>query len=253
MSEAAADAAIDVTESSTIKSVERAARVLGFFTVARPRMTLGEITERLGVSKATAHRYAVALRQVNLLRYDKATATYTLGPQALSLGAAARAGLPIFALSGPIMNHLVRTVDETAVLSVWDGEAPTVVRVDDGTDRVVRISIAIGARLDLTDSAQGRVFCAYLRDGEVEGLADELARSPRLERELDLIRDQGIAVNSPELHGVRTLAAPVISDGVIVAVLAVVGTAATLPADISSSAAQAVRTAAQELSSLLGE
>ena len=55
--------------SSTIQSVERAAKLLGFFTVGRPRLTLSEITARLGVSKATAHRYAMVLRRVNFFIY----------------------------------------------------------------------------------------------------------------------------------------------------------------------------------------
>ena len=58
---------------SAIQSVARAAHILGFFTVGRPRRSLSEITARLGVSRATAHRYTVALRQANLLRFDPAT------------------------------------------------------------------------------------------------------------------------------------------------------------------------------------
>jgi IclR family pca regulon transcriptional regulator len=77
---------------SAIQSVARAAHILGFFTVGRPRRSLSELTARLGVSRATAHRYTVALRQANLLRFDPATNEYTLGPQVLTLAAAAARG-----------------------------------------------------------------------------------------------------------------------------------------------------------------
>ncbi|MGE3619642.1 MAG: IclR family transcriptional regulator [Acidimicrobiia bacterium] len=240
-------------EATTIKSVERAATLLGFFTVGRPRLSLGEITERLGVSKATAHRYAVALRRVNLLRYDPATASYTLGPQALTLGSAARAGLAIISLAGPIMERLVRQFDETVVLSVWDGEAPTVVRTEDNTMRVVRISVAVGARLGTFDSAQGRVFCAFLPEGDVPGLAAELDRHPELVEELDMIRATRLAVNTPEVHGLQTLAAPVMGGDDIVAVMAVVGTAVTVRPNLDSPVAKRLSDAAVELSALLGD
>lgn len=239
--------------ATTIKSVERAATLLSFFTASRPRLTLAEMTERLQVSKATAHRYAVALRRVNLLRYDQASATYTLGPQALTLGSAARAGLAIITLAGPIMERLVREFDETVVLSVWDGESPTVVRTEDNTQRVVRISVAVGARLGTFDTAQGRLFCSYLPEGDVPGLREELRRRKDFADELAQIRVQRMAVNLPESHGLQTIAAPVLDPRRIVAVMAVVGTATTVPAALDSPIAKALSAAAAELSGLLGD
>lgn len=236
----------------TIQSVERAAAILGFFTVARPRLTLTEMTARLGVSKATAHRYAMALRRVGLLRYDKLSADYTLGPQVLTLATVARSGLPIITTAGPFMEEIVKDVNETAVLSVWDGDAPVVVRVDDSTERVVRVSVRAGARLSALESAQGKVFCAYLSADERGDLDSEIGRSPRLAAELAAIRDAGLAVNTPEIHGVRTIAAPVFSEGKIIAVLAVLGTTATVSDDISSLTAKTLKRRANELSAQFG-
>lgn len=239
--------------SATIQSVDRAASLLGFFTVGRPRLTLTEITARLGVSKATAHRYATVLRRVNLLRYDRSAGSYTLGPQVLTLAAAARAGLPIISVAGPVMEQLVREVNETAVLSVWDGEAPVVVRVDDSTERIVRVSVRAGSRLSTRSSAQGRVFRAFLPPGDLPDLSDDEPEDrERVEKELRVIRDTGLAINSPEVHGVRTVAAPVFSDGTIVAVMALIGTTATLADDISSSAAKALKRRARQLSEHFG-
>lgn len=238
--------------AATIQSVERAAAILGFFTVGRPRLTLSEITARLGVSKATAHRYAMALRRVSLLRYDRASSDYTLGPQVLTLATVARAGLPIITTAGPFMEHLVSEVNETVVLSVWDGDAPVVVRVDDSTERVVRVSVRAGARLSTFDSAQGKVFCAFLGAEGVVDLDLELAREPRLAHELAAIRDAGVAVNTPEIHGVRTIAAPVFGEGRIVAVMGIVGTTATVSTDVSSLAARALKRTAAELTEQFG-
>jgi IclR family pca regulon transcriptional regulator len=237
----------------TIKSVERAAQILGFFTVSRPRLTLAELTARLGLSKATAHRYAMALRQVNLLRYDPTRGEYTLGPQVLVLAAAARAGLPIITVAGPLMEELVGEVNETVVLSVWDGEAPVVVRVDDTTERVIRVSVRAGSRLSPFGAAQGRIFCAFLPEASVPGLSEHLAGSPQFGDELREIQASGIATNFSEVYGVRTVAAPVFADGRIIAVLALVGTTATLSGDMDSPAVLALRRTAQRLTELHGE
>lgn len=237
----------------TIKSVERAAQILGFFTVSRPRLTLAELTARLGLSKATAHRYAMALRRANLLRYDPTRGEYTLGPQVLVLAASARAGLPIITVAGPLMEELVGEVNETVVLSVWDGEAPVVVRVDDTTERVIRVSVRAGSRLSPFGAAQGRIFCAFLPEANILGLSEQLAASPQLGDELREIRESGIATNFSEIYGVRTVAAPVFADGRIIAVLALVGTTATLPRDLDSPAVLALRRTAQRLTELHGK
>lgn len=235
-----------------IQAVQRAATILNAFTVARPRLTLDELTARLGTSKPTAHRYTKALRNVNLLRYDKREALYSLGPQVLALSAAARSGLPIITLAGPYMEEIVREANETVVLSVWDGDTAVVVRVDDNTDRTVRISVRPGARLTPTTSAQGRVFCAFLPPEDVDGLAATLRRSPELAEELASIRDNGIYLNSPVDNGVRTLAAPVFQDSRIVATMAIVGTTASLSDKRSAPAARALVHATHALTEALG-
>lgn len=235
-----------------IQAVERAATILNSFTVDRPRLTLNELTARLGTSKPTAHRYTKALRNVNLLRYDKREATYSLGPQVLALSAAARAGLPIITIAGPIMEDLVREANETVVLSVWDGDTAVVVRVDDNTDRTIRISVRPGSRLAPTTSAQGRVFCAFLAAEDVDGLPALLRRSPELREELESIRRSGIYLNSPVDNGVRTLAAPVFQDARIVATMAMVGTTASLSDKHNSPAAKALLKSSRMLSATLG-
>ena len=143
------------------QSVERAVRLLGFFSPEEPELTLARLTELLGTSKATTHRYTLALRRVGLLRFDSGTGVYSLGPRIVELAATALAGLRIVRIAGPTMERLVAELNETVVLSIWDGEQPTVVRVDDNTDRLVRIVVRTGARLPRVESAQGKVFLAF--------------------------------------------------------------------------------------------
>ena len=235
-------------QESAIQSVARAAHILGFFTVGRPRRSLSEITARLGVSRATAHRYTVALRQANLLRFDPATNEYTLGPQVLTLSAAAGAGLPVVAIAGPHMEELVRKVNETVVLSIWDGEAPIVVRVDDNPDRMVRISIHTGARLTPFRSSQGRVFCAFLPESDVAGLRRALKREPGLGAALRRIRKEGIAEASEVEPGIRALAAPVYQGDRCIAAVAIVGTTSSVPESTGSAMAKALIATASQLS-----
>src|SRR5207245_11678492 len=83
------------------RSVARAARLLALFTPDQPELTLAEITLRLGTTKATTHRYALALRHAGLLRHDPASGSYALGPGIVARAAGALAGVRIVTVAGP--------------------------------------------------------------------------------------------------------------------------------------------------------
>lgn len=226
------------------QSVERAIRLLSCFSEEEPSLTLAEITERVGTGKATTHRYATVLREEGMLRYDGAAGVYSLGPRIVELAAVALAGLRVIKIAGPHMERLLSDVNETVVLSVWDGERPVVVRVDDRTDRIVRLVVQNGTRLPLT-SSQGKVFLAF-QDGA------ERAGSGVSREELESVRRHGIAVNSQVVQGVRAIAAPVFQDREITATLAIVGTTSSIAVEPESAQARAVRDVAERLSAELG-
>ena len=227
---------IEASERAPVnQSIERAARLLSLFSVEEPELSLAELTARLATSKATAHRYATALRRAGLLRATPRG--YALGPRVVELAATALAGLRIVKVAGPYLERLVADANETAVLSVWDGEAPVVVRVEDNTDRLVRINVRPGSRLPL-DSAQGQIFCAFLGESGDPDLA--------------LVRARGFAFDASTVEGIAALAAPVFQGGEVVATMALVGTTASLPPERECPPATLLRETASALSSELG-
>ncbi|HZR94857.1 MAG TPA: IclR family transcriptional regulator [Gaiellaceae bacterium] len=230
-----------MNEAPINQSVERAVRMLGFFSAEEPELTLPQLTERLGTARATTHRYAMALRRVGLLRYDAAGGIYSLGPRIVELAATALSGLRIIRIAGPHMERLAANVNETVVLSIWDGESPIVVRVADNTDRLVHIVVRTGSRLERTESAQGKVFLAFTGQG------DELPP-----RELKRILATHIAVNTQTHDGIRAVATPVFQDREVIATMAVVGTIANLPDGDDSKLARRLHEAAELLSAELG-
>jgi DNA-binding IclR family transcriptional regulator len=226
---------VQVSEPPVNQSVERAARMLELFSVDEPELTLSEITSRMGFTKATAHRYATALRRAGLMRAGNGG--YTLGPRIVELAAAALAGLGVIRIADPYMRRLVSETGQTAVLSVWDGEAPVVVRVAENPERLVRIVVTVGSRLP-RDSAQGRVFRAFIGEN---GDAD-----------LALVRRRQLAANAVVVEGVTALAAPVFQGEEIVATLALVGTSPSIETEPGSAMAAALQDVAVALSTELG-
>jgi len=229
------------SEAPINQSVERAVKMLSFFTAEEPELTLAQLTKRLRTSRATTHRYAMALRRAGLLRYDAGSGMHSLGPRIVELAATALSGLRIIRIAGPHMERLAAELNETVVLSIWDGDSPIVVRVDDNTDRVVHIIVRTGSRLPRTTSAQGKVFLTFSAEGE------ELA-----EKEAARVRETRIAINTQNEDGIRAIATPIFQDRDCVATMAVVGTIANLPAKENAPLCLRLRETADILSAELG-
>lgn len=210
-----------------IQSIKRASMVLGLFESGRSDLNLNQITELLGFNRATAHRYCMALRAIGMLRYSPDTGTYGLGARVIELGTLALQAHPVTGKADPYLHDLVERVKQTALLSVWDGFAPVVARVNDNTGKNVRISVRAGNRLPTLDTAQGRIYLAYsasIRE-QFGGRATAGDMGPALSK----IRDDGYDTGSIT-PGMLTVAVPVGSGDSVIATLAVIG----MTADVSS-------------------
>jgi DNA-binding IclR family transcriptional regulator len=223
-------------EAPINQSIERAARLLGLFSIDEPKLPLSQLSARLGTSKATTYRYASALRRSGLLRASPRG--YALGPRVVELASIALAGLHVVAVSSPFLERLVMTLNETAVLSVWDGEAPVVVRSLDNTDRIVHIGVRTGTRLT-PESAQAQIFRAFLQPDD---------HDPDLEQ----IRRDRVCYRAGIVDAIAVLAAPVLQRDAIVATMALVGTVGTIPEGPHSKMAVQLRDTAAALSAELG-
>lgn len=240
--------------SAPIQSIERAAQVLDLFIDGRHDLDLNEITELLGFSRATAHRYCVSLRKVGLLRYDPETGHYGLGARVIELGTVALNSLPFVRLAEPFIHELVKKVDRTAAMTVWDGQAPIIVHVDDGTSALVRISIRIGARLPVFRSAQGIIYLALSPSIRRQIARTDAAENlERLEDELQRVRDTGVSMHSEVTRGIRAMGVPVFRDEDVVATFALVGTEGTIPQDLDDDATRALISTARAASVAITE
>lgn len=179
----------------------------------------------LGVGRSTAHRYLVSLEKGGLLRRRDAT-TYELGPVLSRLGTLALARLGVVEAARPVMRELAVQIRNTVVLSVWGGRAPVVAQVAPDSSRITTISVEVGRSLP-ADAAQSRVFAAYHRRDRASTAAGHLRSVDDLQ-----LRQVGAVLTARQVYeggGFKTIAAPILSRGGIVATLAVIGLAAYMP------------------------
>lgn len=239
--------------ASTVIVVERLASIFTLFANGAPELHLREVAKAASLRRSTAHRYLNSLTRAGLLRQVRAGA-YGLGPLLIQLGATAVGALRVVNLGEAYLNRLAEEGSETAVMSIWSGHGPVVVRSREPLGRLVQIRIAVGSRLPL-DSAQGHIFLAWHRDASAtRRLLEQLAPGPRAElmREVEAARRRKVAISAHVIEGIRTVAVPVFDHEAVAATLAFVGTTAAIPADPNSGLVAALREAAAQLSRELG-
>ena len=227
------------------RSVERLARIMDLFLRGRPELDLTEIAELAGFSKATTHRYCASLRSVGYLRYDQSTARYGLGARMIEFGAVATEGLPLAAAAEPYIHDLVKMVDRTIVMTVWDGHAPVIVRSNDNTSSHIRISVRVGVTLPVMSSAQGltylafspRIYNSFKNRPELDGIEAQLKR----------IRRDGVCIK-PASPGLIAMAVPIFSGEEIPGTLAVLGSVGTIPREPTSRMATLLIDASRQMS-----
>ena len=94
--------------------------------------------------------------RAGLLRQVRVS-TYGLGLLWIQLGATAVGALRVVNLGENYLQRLVEEGGETAVMSIWGGHGPVVVRVREPLSKLIQIRVAVGSALPIA-SAQGTIF-----------------------------------------------------------------------------------------------
>lgn len=200
-----------------VQSVARAMAVIRSFSGERPRLTLSETSQETGLDRATARRLLLTLVDLGYVRTDGRR--FELTPRTLELGYAYLSSLTLPEVAHPHLQELSRRLNETAALTVLDGDDIVYVALVAST-RLTAVKINIGTRFKAYATSTGRVLLAGLPDHELDRRFEQLRLEPRTERtvrtvgelraELDRIREQGWALVDRELEEeLRGAAAPV--------------------------------------------
>ena len=134
--------------------------VLNAVAESRGPATLMKLSGQLEMAPSKLHRYLVSLcRSRMVVRYDD-TGLYDLGPAAYLLGAIGLARFEGFDLVYEGMRALSLRLGMNGFVYVWTEAGPALVRSQTVTQSI--ITLRIGSRVPLTESAIGPVFLAYL-------------------------------------------------------------------------------------------
>jgi DNA-binding IclR family transcriptional regulator len=204
--------------------------------------SLAALTERTGLSRATAHRLAVALEVHRLLARD-GDGRWRIGNRAAELAGGGEDRL--LERAGPVLAHLRDITGESAQLYRRQGDRRLCVAVAERGSGL-RDTVPVGSALPLTAGSAGQVLLAWAPE---DPLVSRAAFTPRT---LADVRRRGWAHSAAEREqGVASVSAPVrAASGAVVAAVSVSGPLERLTRTPGRLHADAVVSAAAELSRL---
>jgi DNA-binding IclR family transcriptional regulator len=231
-----------VEHSSGVGVLDKGLLVLD--AVAGGATSLATLTKRTGLSRATAHRLAVALEVHRLLARD-ADGRWRIGPKAAELAGGGTDRL--LAAAGPVLARLRDATGESAQLYRRVGDRRLCVAVAERRSGL-RDTVPIGADLPLTAGSAGQVLLAWAEDDPL------LADAAFTARILAEVRRRGWAQSAAEREqGVASVSAPVRDQaGRVLAAVSVSGPLERLGRSPGRLHAAAVLSAAGELSRASG-
>lgn len=147
----------DLTDRDYVNSLARGLEVICAFTRSRPRMTLSEVAQETGLTRATVRRLLLTLVREGYAEKDEKI--FSLKPKVLDLGYSALSSMGILEVAQPVMNDLARTLNESVFCAVLTGADVTYI-AHARSDRYVAVSVAVGGRAPAHALSTGRVLLA---------------------------------------------------------------------------------------------
>ena len=139
---------------SNVGVLDKSLAVLG--AVADGPCALAGLVERTGLSRATAHRLAIALEDHGLLRRTT-DGRFALGLHLVALGRVAAEQFPLAEAAGPALESLRSATGESVQLYVVDGGSRVCVAALE-SPHGLRTIVPVGAALPLDRGSAGRVL-----------------------------------------------------------------------------------------------
>jgi DNA-binding IclR family transcriptional regulator len=242
-----------------IQSVDRALRILAVLQGGH-RLSLGEIAQRLDLPPSTVHGIVRTLLAHRMIVQEHDSGQYRLGPAVLTLGNVYLDTLELRSRVTPWAEDLARRSGLAVRTAVTMAEDVVVVHHEprpDGSRQMPEVGIVIPAHA----SALGKAILAFdeeaaeglLEGRPLRGMTGETITDVRsLRRQLDEIRETGIAMEVEEAVLGECGVAAVLSDRLGGAVGAIGLVASTNDWPLPNNVVDALRTAARSVSRELG-
>jgi IclR family pca regulon transcriptional regulator len=217
--EAAVADAAPARQRDLVAALDKGLQVIEAFDQERPRLTISEVAERTGLTRAAARRYLLTLCHLGFARQDRNLFALTAKVLRLSQSYMHSARLP--RIVQPELMRLSHALKEASSAGVLDGSDVLCVAAT-SAGRVISSTLQPGTRVPAWCTANGRVLlAAWPQDAVQAWIAQQalVARTPhtvtdpaQLADAIARVRDRGHAAVDQEFEpGLRTVSVPLLN------------------------------------------
>jgi IclR family pca regulon transcriptional regulator len=243
-------------------SLARGLMVIEAFTASMPQMTISQVSQRTGLSRAAVRRCLYTLSKLGFVGCDDGQ-RFALRARILSLSHAFTRSSTLAHAAQPLLDRLSHRLNESCSVATCEGE-DIVYIARASVARIMAVDLTVGSRLPAYCTSMGRVMLAHKSPLDLEQYLTRLkmhrytARTinsvEKLRQVLKNVERFGYALVDQELElGLRSLAVPVRSpSGKVIAAINVGAQAQRMPIpDLQTRYLQHLLEASQELTMML--
>jgi DNA-binding IclR family transcriptional regulator len=251
-------------ETPSIQSLDRGLVILEAVARSADPVSLGELTNLLGIDRSSVFRLANTLRRRGFLAYLTGRKLYMLGPSVWRLSHQYDWGTMLIRVSREHLKSLASQTQETAHLAIREGKQALF--IDHAvTNHVIAVAGQTGELIPLYCTAHGKALLADCDSADLKAIfgseklqiytKQTIGTLVQLTKACAQIRTQGFATDDGEyLEGVRCIAAPIRAEGgVIIGSIGVSVPLQRFPKDRYSEFGEQVSAVAQQITDLLSQ
>ena len=148
-----------------VQSLDRGLAIMKVFNESTPRLTLSEVAELTGFTRATARLFLLTLEALN---YVGSTGRYFfLRPRVLELGHAYLSSYNLVSIAQDHLESIANELRESCSASVLENENIIYI-CRAASNRIMTVNIALGHQLPAYATSMGRVLLSALPEKELE-------------------------------------------------------------------------------------
>lgn len=245
-----------------VRAVERALQILDCFDGDNPERGISEISEIVGLHKATTHRIVTTLMNYGYIERGGDGQKYRLGLRLASLGYNIIHRMDLRREAIPFMTRIMQKWDEACDLSVYDRGEVFFVEIMRGS-HALSVAADIGQRLPAHCTANGKIFLAHMPPLELDAILKQPLKaytpktitSPQaLRKHLEQVRQQGFGSDFEEFEvGIHAVSAPIRNQNdEVIAAMSILGPASRITLARVPAIADSLIQASEEVSHRLG-
>ncbi|WP_221761347.1 IclR family transcriptional regulator [Salibacterium salarium] len=247
----------------SVQSVDRALHILNMLQQEPKGIGITELSNKLDVSKSTAHRLLMSLWKKGFVQQHKETERYVLGLKCLELGESVSENLDVRQTAKSYLEELAKKTSETVhLVTLESNEMVYIDKIE--TNATIRMFSRVGKRAPLYCTGAGKAMLAFLSEKERNQIYDittfrrytstTITAVDALEKHLEVIRENGYALDEEEHEeGIQCAAAPIFDHtGDVVASVSAAGPVFRVEEEKLSLMAADVKKTADAVSKALG-